>query len=1724
MHGPIASSPSADLREPLLTDIASRDVSQLAADNTLGAAAELMAQRGISSIVVADDGGAPTGIVTERDVLRALQSGLAPTTPLQQIMSAPVVSVPQALSLNEAYRLCLSKNIRHLVILDDEGRLAGVISETDFRLHLSLSALAGRRRIATLSGHTSIVLPPSTGLAQILELMLTQRQSCVVAVEDDKPVGIVTERDLVRFYSDQSRDSALTLRDVMTSPVRTIPHDATTTRAAEEMLAHRLRHLVVVDDAGNMAGVVSEHDLTRAMASIPEEARDGLEENFLRTLIDTLPDLVWLKDENGVYLACNARFEQFFGARERDIVGKTDYDFVESELADSFRANDLRAMTAGKPSRNEEWLTFASDGYRGLFEAVKTPMHDARGRLIGVLGMARDITERVDAARAMNELNAELSATLQAVPDLLFELDRNGRYLQVWAHDPSLLATQRDLLIGRTVAEALPPAAAAIVMEAIALAENRNYASGQVIHLELPRGESWFELSTAAKSGGNFIMMSRDITSRILAENALREREEVFSTIVNQAVDSIVLIDSETLRFVEFNRAAHESLGYTREEFVALTVADVQAQLAEAQIKQRMQQSIVRDDVLLFETLHRRKDGSLRETRISSRPVRIHGKTYLSAIWSDISEHKAAERQIAQTRQALDNERTLFQAILDNAPLGIWYLGIDNRLQFVNRTFCEALGIPEQTFLAEEHYASILPPAVAASCMLSDKQCFASDTPVVSNEWLPFVDGKEHLLEVTKVRLDDAEGKPKGLIALASDITQRHEQELHLKQLNFALDHVGEGAYLTDEAGCFLYVNTELSHKLGYNREQLLHGMRVTDVRAGWDSDRWAAHWNDIRQNGTRTLEVGHRTRSGDIIQVEISANHFEFDGRHYNMTLVRDITERKQMERQLEDYRKRLEGQVVEESTKFRALVEQSLVGIYIIQDKQFRYVNAGFADIFGYASPADIVDLVTIDDLVAPEDRENFVRNIGLRLDGAAEVIRYSLNALRFDGSRIVIDVHGRRIDYQGRPAIIGTLVDITEERRTREELLRLAEQKAAELHRKENIYSAVFSQADSGIELIDPETLQFVEVNDAVCRMLGYSREELLGMHLTDTQADFGEAEVRESVQQLPARKGAKFENRHRCKDGSILDVEVRASVLDIAGRQLIVAVWNDITERKRAEDNLRITASVFDKSQEGIVITDADNRIIDVNPAFTRITGYTREEALGKNPSMLSSGRHSKEIYREMWQALKTNDSWRGEIWDRRKSGEVFAELLSISVIRDEQGNTRRHVAVFTDISHLKQHEEELSRIAHFDALTGIPNRVLLADRMQQGKSQTRREGNMMAVCYLDLDGFKAINDSLGHKAGDDVLIEVAQRILKTIRGGDTVARLGGDEFVVLLLGLERAEECAATLERLLHEIAQPIKVSGQYVSVGASIGVSIFPLDDENADTLLRHADQAMYVAKQAGKHRFHIYDPTLDQRARSQNEFVKQVRHALAHRQFELYYQPKIKLCSKKLVGAEALIRWNHPERGLLAPGEFLHAIENTELDIALGEWVIETALQQLQKWRETGLEFEVSVNISAFHLESPGFIDMLRGKLARHPELPAGSLQIELLETAALADIATVNGIIAACRELGVGFALDDFGTGFSSLSYLSRLPVDALKIDQSFVRDMLDDKGDLAIVHGIVALARAFERQTVAEGIETEQHFSALLESGCILGQGYYIARPMPAGELSGWRIEID
>jgi len=558
----------------------------------------------------------------------------------------------------------------------------------------------------------------------------------------------------------------------------------------------------------------------------------------------------------------------------------------------------------------------------------------------------------------------------------------------------------------------------------------------------------------------------------------------------------------------------------------------------------------------------------------------------------------------------------------------------------------------------------------------------------------------------------------------------------------------------------------------------------------------------------------------------------------------------------------------------------------------------------------------------------------------------------------------------------------------------------------------------------------------------------------------------------------------------------------------------------TERFSSDRKLHESASVFRYANEGIFITDADFSILDVNAAFTKITGYGKGEAVGRSPKQLYSSEQNDVLTPQALQTLDEVGAWQNDLHIINKHGNSVIFHQNISAIRGERGEIRRYVFLLNDITKVKEYQKQLESMAKYDALTELPNRVLLGDRLTQAMRLAERNKERLALLFIDLDGFKQVNDTLGHGVGDDLLKKITWRVSQELRSSDTFSRFGGDEFVVVLPELGKTERAESVVSRILLAIAEKVTLAEQEIFITASIGLTFYPQSETlDADQLLRQADQAMYVAKQKGRNRFQYFDTENDKAVRSLHEDQARIQLGLNRNEFVLFYQPQVNLKSGEVVGAEALIRWQHPERGLVAPNDFLPLIEHHLLSVDLGEWVLNSALLQMTEWRRQGVLIPVSVNINSLHLRQLNFAERLEAILSLYPSIPSGQIELEIVETSSLANLEVVSKTIEACRNLGVICSLDDFGTGYSSLSYLQRLPVEKLKIDMSFVRDMLVDPNDFAIVQGILGLAKSFGLTVIAEGVETPEHSEQLVKLGCDFGQGYGIARPMPAEAMPDW-----
>jgi len=567
--------------------------------------------------------------------------------------------------------------------------------------------------------------------------------------------------------------------------------------------------------------------------------------------------------------------------------------------------------------------------------------------------------------------------------------------------------------------------------------------------------------------------------------------------------------------------------------------------------------------------------------------------------------------------------------------------------------------------------------------------------------------------------------------------------------------------------------------------------------------------------------------------------------------------------------------------------------------------------------------------------------------------------------------------------------------------------------------------------------------------------------------------------------------------------------------------------DITDRKKNEEALRIAAITFE-SNEAILITDADANIIRVNRAFEEITGYSSEEVIGKNPSMLSSGLQNAEFYKGMWAQLIKTGTWQGEIWDRRKNGQLYPKWLSITALKTAQGKISQYIGLFSDITDYKQAEEKIHNLAFYDALTNLPNRRLLLDRFNQALAAAERSQQYGAILFLDMDKFKTLNDTLGHQAGDQMLIEVAERLKSSVRKMDTVTRFGGDEFIVILEKMGSHVEQVTPKVMLIAEkvrstLAKPYYIANHTHHSSPSIGVCLFRDQRVSVDDLIKYADIAMYQAKNAGRNTIRFYDPVLQEAVQSRLNLESDLRNALLNQEFQLYYQTQFDQ-NYLPFSAEALIRWHHPEHGIICPAQFIPIAEETHLILEIGQWVLESACQQLEKWGKNDVtkNLMLSINVSAHQFMLPHFVTIVE-KAINSYQFDSSKLKLELTESVLVKDVQEIVAKMHALKNLGIKLSLDDFGTGYSSLSYLKQLPLDQIKIDQSFVRDIITDPNDAIIVKTIIDMAKNFHLNVIAEGVETTAQHEYLQQHGCMEYQGYLFGKPMPLIQFEAILIKI-
>lgn len=862
-----------------------------------------------------------------------------------------------------------------------------------------------------------------------------------------------------------------------------------------------------------------------------------------------------------------------------------------------------------------------------------------------------------------------------------------------------------------------------------------------------------------------------------------------------------------------------------------------------------------------------------------------------------------------------------------------------------------------------------------------------------------------------------------------------------------------------------------------------------------------------------KTVEVSAIRSNGDEFPVELSISQLRNEDESYFVAYIRDISIRRRIEHELRESNEKLKA-----SDELLSKLANNLPGaIFQLKRNQngvtkFSYLSKGFARIFELTSDASKADAESVWIHVHDEDKTSVLESLD---QSSRHLTNWRLTfriSLANQSERwIQVDAKPERTN-DGGTLWHGYLEDATYRLHT-EKLLNDTQINMQKL--LETLPIGMLVHKDGRLMYANPRVFEIFGATGS------QSLDGLVANSLVDPKSEskfyFHPADPTIGETEVTPHKNTEF----RCVrlDGTPIDVETQASRVHFMGEDAVQVTVVDISERKRIQRNLQLAASVFTHTRDGIAIADADQRIVEVNDAFTRITGYQQDEITGQLLEKLQSQQDTKSISYRIQSDLVEFGFWDGELVGRHKSGKEYLASVSICLVRNTSGNTESIIVLFSDVTLANKHKQQLEYIAHYDALTGLPNRVLLADRLKQALSQCARQENFLAVVYLDLDGFKQINDRNGHSAGDNFLAAIAPQLKSALRETDTLARIGGDEFIAIIGGLDNASECEPILHRLLEAAGSPVHSGDAISKVSASIGVSLYPRDGLNADLLVRRADQAMYIAKESGKNKYCFFDITTADAIELRQSELERIREGISSNEFILHFQPKVNMVARQIVGAEVLIRWQHPDRGLLHPIQFLPLIENHPVSIELGEWVIGETIKQMIRWSELGITLNLSVNISAYQLQSSEFPIRLKDFLSGCPKFVAQHLQFEVLETSAVENLEQVSKSINACLELGVTFALDDFGTGYSSLSHLKHLPADTLKIDRGFVREMLNEGSDLAIVKGVIGLANALGLSVVAEGVETKDHAEKLVELNCCIAQGYYFAVPMDVDGIYSW-----
>lgn len=927
------------------------------------------------------------------------------------------------------------------------------------------------------------------------------------------------------------------------------------------------------------------------------------------------------------------------------------------------------------------------------------------------------------------------------------------------------------------------------------------------------------------------------------------------------------------------------------------------------------------------------------------------------------------------------------------------------------------------------------------------------------------------------------------------------------------------------EGGVIVYVNRAGSKMLGYDTPESLIGLPFSHLLHSDYSDIVEALLEES-DSSEDVHTIKFQRFDGTPIDTELLVVTSGDDG--LTVLQARDITERL-----------KASNSVLQSENRYRQLVDNALDLTCVVTDGVISFINRTGVQVLGAVEASDLVGR-EVRTLVHPDYQS--VVAVGLE-NLIGETCAFPLKFIRSDGEAIDVEISVMPFGPD-KGTYMMEVHDITEQLRS-----------ADEIRNRENKLRGILETVADAVITIDSKG-RVQTFNPAAETIFGYTADEVIDQNVSILMGDQDRQNHDHHLGsytsgQRPAGiigVGGREEMGRR-KDGTLFPIELAISQLTLGSTRLFTGIIRDITERKKGEEELRharddleirveertkeltqeigerrraensllLSAKVIENLNEGVVITDADFKVTSVNRAFTRITGYTSDEIVGQNPHFYDTISDQPGLHADVWNEIEADGRWQGEIWNTRKDGTRVAERLSVVALTNEKGVVEEYAIVVRDITKRKEDEERIRYQANYDALTDLPNRALFMDRLTQALPTMKRSGRKLALMFLDLDGFKLVNDTLGHDIGDLLLQEASRRLLTCVRDGDTVARLGGDEFTIIMPNLEDPRNAPIVGRRVLDVLNEPFHLNGHETFISGSIGITIFPDDAEDATELIKNADSSMYRAKEQGKDNFQFYTADLNEEVKQRLEMKNGLLKALERNEFELYYQPKMTLDNGRIDSVEALLRWMSPELGMISPAVFVPILEETGMVVEVGEWALRTACFQHKAWQESGMpDIRVAVNLSARQLRENNFVGIVEKALVDSAIGPDG-LEIEITESMLMSDAAKSVIALESLHDMGIHIAMDDFGTGYSSLSYLKRFPIDTIKIDRSFVNDIATSIDDTEIIRAILNMGQTLKRKVVAEGVETEEQLQILRDLGCDVIQGYLISPPLPSAKIT-------